>query len=123
MSKSAEKNKAIIDSYVSKYLERHGLNLHPEKEVSGAVIEGLIRHMEELGRPLCPCRFYPDKQEAVAEREWLCPCNDMKKYKYCHCMLFVTETGMPVTEHLPDDHEGRLSYGEVKDPKPESIKK
>ena len=43
----------------------------------------------------------------------------MQKYKYCHCLLFVNEDGLPITEHLPEDHEGREIYGPVKDPIPE----
>jgi ferredoxin-thioredoxin reductase catalytic chain len=43
----------------------------------------------------------------------------MQIYKYCHCLLFVTEEGLPITEYLPEDHEGRAMYGEVKDPTPD----
>ena len=39
--------------------------------------------------------------------------------KYCHCLLFVNREGLPITEHLPEDHEGRKAYGLVKDPTPE----
>ena len=31
----------------------------------------------------------------------------------------MTEGGLPITEHLPEDHEGRAIYGEVKDPTPD----
>lgn len=34
-------------------------------------------------------------------------------------MLFVNPEGLPITEHLPEDHEGRQIYGLVKDPHPE----
>ena len=34
-------------------------------------------------------------------------------------MLFVTEEGLPITEHLPGDHEGLEMYGVVKDPTPD----
>ena len=34
-------------------------------------------------------------------------------------MLFVAEGGLPITEYLPEDHEGRLMYGLVKDPHPD----
>lgn len=118
LSQPTEKNVKLISTYVEKYCDRTGLNLHPMKDVSDAVTTGLAMHLDELKRPLCPCRFYPDKQQAVAEREWLCPCSDMKEYKYCHCMLFVNEEGMPVTEHLPEDHEGRQTYGDIADPAP-----
>ena len=43
----------------------------------------------------------------------------MQIYNYCHCLLFVTAEGLPITEHLPADHEGREMYGEVKDPTPD----
>ncbi len=34
-------------------------------------------------------------------------------------MLFCNSEGLPITEHLPADHEGREIYGIVKDPHPE----
>jgi ferredoxin-thioredoxin reductase catalytic chain len=42
----------------------------------------------------------------------------MKKYKFCHCLLFVTPGGLPITEYLPEDHEARGIYGIVLDPTP-----
>ena len=33
-------------------------------------------------------------------------------------VLFVTPQGLPVTENLPEDHEGRTIYGLVLDPTP-----
>lgn len=119
MTQPSEKNLKLIQNYVRKNCKRTGLQLHPMPEVSEAVITGLASHMDEFKKPLCPCRFYQDKKEAIKDREWLCPCSDMKQYKYCHCMLFVTEDGFPVAEHLPEDHEGRSVYGEVIDPAPD----
>ena len=43
----------------------------------------------------------------------------MQKWKYCHCLLFVTPEGLPITEYLPEDHEGRHAYGVVTDPTPD----
>ena len=43
----------------------------------------------------------------------------MQIYKYCHCLLFVREDGMPITEYLPEDHEGRQVYGLLSDPTPD----
>jgi ferredoxin-thioredoxin reductase catalytic chain len=31
----------------------------------------------------------------------------------------VAPDGRPITEHLPEDHEGRAAYGVVKDPHPD----
>jgi ferredoxin-thioredoxin reductase catalytic chain len=87
--------------------------------VTQTVVEGLARHIESVGRPLCPCNFYPDPAAEAKLRRWICACDEMQKYKYCHCLLFVTAEGVPITEYLPEDHEGRDAYGVVKDPSPD----
>ena len=40
-------------------------------------------NMDEVGRPLCPCNFYPEGKKAQVEkcREWNCACDEMKKYE------------------------------------------
>ena len=106
-------------NFVEKYCEKSGTSTHPDKSVTEAVVLGLAHHRQTLGKPLCPCRFYPDKQEEVKHRTWICACDDMQIYKYCHCLLFVTPEGLPITEYLPEDHDGRAAYGLVKDPTPE----
>jgi len=107
-----------IRRFVEKYCAKSGTTTHPDKEVTEAVVLGLAHHMDTLGKPLCPCRFYPDKKEEAKHRTWICACDDMQIYKYCHCLLFVDEQGRPITEYLPEDHEGRKTYGLVKDPTP-----
>src|SRR6266540_6474079 len=106
-------------NYARKYAEKSGTSLHPDVEVTETVVEGLARHIEQVGRPLCPCNFYPDPQAEAKLRRWICACDEMQIYKYCHCLLFVREDGMPITEYLPEDHEGRKCYGLVTDPTPE----
>lgn len=121
MQAPSEKNVAKIESYVKKYREKTGTHGHPDKSVEEGVITGLAMHLEVLGKPLCPCNFYEDKQKELDEhgRRWVCACDEMKQYKYCHCLLFVREDGMPITEYLPEDHEGRQIYGVVTDPTPD----
>ena len=119
MEKPSEKSLAAINKLVDKFTEKTGTVTHKDKEVTEAVKMGLAKHMDDLKKPLCPCRFYPDKEEEVKHRTWICPCADMRVYKYCHCLLFVTEDGLAVTEHLPEEHEGRTIFGDVKDPTPE----
>jgi ferredoxin-thioredoxin reductase catalytic chain len=119
MSEVSEKSIVKVERLVDKFTEKSGTHTHPDGEVSKAVMLGLGKHLDELGKPLCPCRFYPDKTEEIKNRTWICPCDDMQVYKYCHCMLFVTKEGLPITEYLPENHEGRQIYGEVKDPTPE----
>ncbi len=119
MDQPSEKSIKRMRIYVEKYMQKTGTSGHPENEVTEAVILGLANNIDEVGRPLCPCNFYPDKKaEVERSREWMCACDEMKKWKYCHCLLFVTPEGMPITEYLPEDHEGRQSYGLVKDPTP-----
>jgi ferredoxin-thioredoxin reductase catalytic chain len=117
----AEPSQANIDkmwAYARKFAEKSGTSLHPDVSVTETVVMGLAKHIEEVGRPLCPCNFYPDPKEEAKQRRWICACEEMQKYKYCHCLLFVNSEGVPITEYLPEDHEGRHAYGIVKDPTP-----
>jgi ferredoxin-thioredoxin reductase catalytic chain len=109
-----------IRKYVEHYRAKSGTVAHPNSEVTEAVINGLAANLEEVGRPLCPCNFYPDKNKEIEEngRRWFCACDEMKYWKYCHCLLFVNDAGMPITEYLPEGHEGRTTYGLVLDPTP-----
>ncbi len=115
----SEKNVQKMRNFVEKYCEKSGTTTHPVEGIAEEVILGLARYSDELGRPLCPCRFYPDKNEEIKHRTWICACDDMQIYKYCHCLLFVNEEGLPITEYLPEDHEGRAIHGLVKDPTPD----
>lgn len=120
MDQPSEKSIKRMRIYVEKYLEKTGTSRHPDQEVTESVILGLAQNIDEVGRPLCPCNFYPDKKaELERSREWVCACDEMKQWKYCHCLLFVTPEGLPITEYLPEDHEGRQIYGLVKDPTPD----
>ena len=115
----SEQSMKKMRNFVDKYCEKSGTFTHPVEGIAEEVIQGLARYTDELGRPLCPCRFYPDKDEEIKHRTWICACDDMQIYKYCHCLLFVDKEGLPITEYLPEDHEGRKIYGLVKDPTPD----
>ena len=115
----SDANLRRIQRYVEKYRKKTGTSAHPDPIVGEAVEKGLAIHMDELGKPLCPCNFYADKQEEVKKRRWLCACDEMKRFKYCHCLLFTDPDGNPITEYLPEGHEGREIYGIVKDPTPD----
>jgi ferredoxin-thioredoxin reductase catalytic chain len=113
-----EASLARVQKLVDSYCRKSGTTTHPEKAVTESVVLGLAKNLDDLGRPLCPCRFYPDKKEEVRHRTWICACDDMQIYKYCHCLLFVNEKGQPITEYLPEGHEGRAIHGLVPDPTP-----
>jgi ferredoxin-thioredoxin reductase catalytic chain len=117
--KPSEKSLARVNKLVESYTKKSGTTTHPNEEVTESVVNGLAANIDELGRPLCPCRFYPDKKEEVKHRTWICPCDDMQIYKYCHCLLFVNEEGFPITEYLPAEHEGLAIYNLIKDPTPD----
>ena len=115
----SEKSIQRMRVFVEKYCEKSGTTTHPDKAVLDAVVLGLAQNVDDIGRPLCPCRFYPSKDEEIKHRTWICACDDMQIYKYCHCLLFVNEDGRPITEYLPEGHEGREIHGVVKDPTPD----
>ena len=102
MAETGKPSQANLDkmwAYARKYAEKSGTFLHPDVGVTETVVEGLARHIELVGRPLCPCNFYPEGKKAQLEksREWNCACDEMKKWNYCHCLLFATPQGLPVT--------------------------
>jgi ferredoxin-thioredoxin reductase catalytic chain len=118
MSDPSEKNLAKMWKFAKGYAEKSGTAFHPNHAVTEAVVNGLAANADELGKPLCPCNFYPDKTAEAKLRRWICACDEMQIYKYCHCLLFVREDGMPITEYLPENHEGREAYGIITDPTP-----
>ncbi len=118
-SEPSDKTMARMRKFVDSYCKKSGTTTHPGEGVTESVVKGLAHHVETVGKPLCPCRFYPDKEAEVQHRTWICACDDMQIYKYCHCLLFVNEEGQPITEYLPEDHEGRQIYGLVNDPTPD----
>jgi ferredoxin-thioredoxin reductase catalytic chain len=115
----SEASLSRVRKLVESYCKKSGTTTHPDTAITEAVVLGLAANLDDLGRPLCPCRFYPDKKEEVRHRTWICACDDMQIYKYCHCLLFVNEQGRPITEHLPEGHEGRAIHGLVPDPTPD----
>jgi ferredoxin-thioredoxin reductase catalytic chain len=70
--------------FVTKFAEKSGSYLHPQREITEFLVIGLAKHIDEVGRPLCPCNFYEDKAEEAKSSTWVCACEEMQKYKYCH---------------------------------------
>jgi ferredoxin-thioredoxin reductase catalytic chain len=119
MEEPTEASKEKMWRYAEKFAEKSGTFFHPDRNITEGVILGLAAHVDQFGRPLCPCNFYPDKASEAQRREWICACDEMQRWKYCHCLLFVREDGLPITEYLPEDHEGREIYGVVEDETPD----
>lgn len=87
---SNEKTLEAMKNFSETYAKRTGTYFCVEPSVTAVVIEGLAKHKDELGAPLCPCRHYEDKEAEVKAAYWNCPCIPMRERKECHCMLFLT---------------------------------
>lgn len=81
---------ASMKKFAEQYIQRTGTYFCSDLSVTAVVLEGLARHKEELGSPLCPCRHYEDKEAEVKNTFWNCPCVPMRERKECHCLLFLT---------------------------------
>lgn len=71
------------------YAKRTGTVFCIDPSVTAIVIEGLSKHKDQYGSPLCPCRHYDDKKLEAESAYWNCPCVPMRERKECHCMLFL----------------------------------
>lgn len=87
---ATEKSLEAMRNFSETYAKRTGTYFCVDPGVTAVVIEGLAKHKDELGAPLCPCRHYEDKQAEAAAAYWNCPCVPMRERKECHCMLFLT---------------------------------
>lgn len=86
----SDKTLSAMQHFAEQYAKRSDTYFCSDLSVTAVVIEGLARHKEELGSPLCPCRHYEDKEAEVKQAFWNCPCVPMRERKECHCMLFIT---------------------------------
>nr|YP_009315287.1 Ferredoxin thioreductase subunit b [Yamadaella caenomyce]SCW23742.1 Ferredoxin thioreductase subunit b [Yamadaella caenomyce] len=72
------------------YAKRTGTFFCIDASVTAVVVEGLAKHKDNYGAPLCPCRHYDNKEAEVQAAYWNCPCVPMRERKECHCMLFLS---------------------------------
>lgn len=87
---ASEKSLEAMRQFSEQYAERTDTYFCSDLSITAVVIEGLAKHKDELGAPLCPCRHYEDKEAEVKSAFWNCPCVPMRERKECHCMLFLT---------------------------------
>ena len=85
-----DKTLVAMKNFAEQYAKRTDTFFCIEPSVTAVVIQGLAKHKEELGAPLCPCRHCEDKEAEVKNTFWNCPCVPMRERKECHCMLFIT---------------------------------
>ena len=82
--RASAKNVDKMWRFVENFASKSGSYLHPERSITEFLVIGLAKHIDEVGRPLCPCNFYEDKAAEAKSSEWACACEEMQKYKYCH---------------------------------------
>jgi len=83
----------VIDSmkqFAESYAKSTDTYFCIDPEVTESVIKGLVKNKELFGAPLCPCRYYDNKEDEISLAYWNCPCVPMRERKECHCMLFLT---------------------------------
>lgn len=86
---ASDKSLELMRNFAQSYAKRTGTYFCSDPGVTAVVIEGLAKHKDDLGSPLCPCRHYEDKEAEVKSTFWNCPCVPMQERKECHCMLFL----------------------------------
>ena len=85
--------KEIIESmrqFAESYAIKTNTFFCSDKAVTAFVLEGLAQNKKEFSAPLCPCRYYNNKEEEAVASFWNRPCLPMRERKECHCMLFLT---------------------------------
>ena len=86
-------NQKILDSmrqFAESYAKSTQTYFCSDLEVTESVIQGLSKNKQIFGAPLCPCRYYDNKEDEISLAYWNCPCVPMRERKECHCMLFLT---------------------------------
>ena len=87
---ASDENLEAMRHFSETYAHRTDTFFCVDPSVTAVVIQGLAKHKEDLGSPLCPCRHYEDKVAEVKAAYWNCPCVPMRERKECHCLLFLT---------------------------------
>ena len=59
-----------MTAFSNKYVENTGTFYCADKSIPAVGIKGLAEHKVTLGAPLCPCRFYEDKEKEAQDGYW-----------------------------------------------------
>ena len=89
---SNQKNLEAMKNFAEQYAKRTDTYFCADPSVTAVVIQGLARHKEELGSPLCPCRHYEDKEAEVKKPIGIVlayPCEREKNVIVCYLSLLI----------------------------------
>ena len=84
LAQASPENIAKMTKFVENFANKSGSYLHPQREITDFLVIGLAKNIDEVGKPLCPCVFFEDEQEEIDKKFWICPCEEMQRWKYCH---------------------------------------
>jgi ferredoxin-thioredoxin reductase catalytic subunit len=110
-----EKATKAMTAFTNKYLALSSTKLCADKSVPAVVIKGLAEHKVTLGAPLCPCRFYDDKEAEAKDGFWNCPCVPMRERSECHCMLFLNEDNQFAGQEVNIDYDEVITLAQGMD--------
>jgi Ferredoxin-thioredoxin reductase, catalytic subunit len=68
-----EKATKAMTAFSNTYIKNTGTKYCSDLSIPAVVIKGLAEHKVTLGAPLCPCRFYEDKEKEAKDGFWNCP--------------------------------------------------
>jgi hypothetical protein len=68
-----EKATKAMTAFSNKYIANTNTKYCSDLSIPAVVIKGLAEHKVTLGAPLCPCRFYDDKEAEAKDGFWNCP--------------------------------------------------
>ena len=110
-----EKATKAMTAFTNKYLALSSTKLCSDKSVPAVVIKGLAEHKVTLGAPLCPCRFYDDKEAEAKDGFWNCPCVPMRERSECHCMLFLNDDNQFAGQEVNIDYDEVMTLAQGMD--------
>eukprot|EP00985_Skeletonema_marinoi_P006520 scaffold2818_cov133-Skeletonema_marinoi.AAC.6 len=64
-----EKALKAMTAFSNKYVQNTNTYYCEDQSVPAVVIKGLAEHKVTLGTPLCPCRFYEDKEKEAKDED------------------------------------------------------
>ncbi|MDP3481075.1 MAG: ferredoxin-thioredoxin reductase catalytic domain-containing protein, partial [Desulfoprunum sp.] len=77
---------------LQKVNEPKGYFFNRDRQLTLALLAGLLTNKDRYGYMLCPCRLTQDDREA--DRDIICPCNyretDVREFVSFYCGLYVS---------------------------------
>lgn len=109
-----EHSEALADAFEAvarrarRYAEGGPYLLFPDEVVVRNLLAKMARNLVEHGKAYCPCREVTGDPEV--NRANVCPCRshreDIARYGYCECRLFVSQEFLQARDADTEDQEG-----------------